>query len=80
MLLSIPVQQRSIEAIPVFLDASPGKQRRDYVNLAAPAPPWPLISQAFCLLLLAPRAGPASPSYLPTKLGEARTGASDAQQ
>lgn len=26
MLLSIPVQQRSIEAIPVFLDASPGSR------------------------------------------------------
>jgi len=26
MLFSIPVQQRSIEAIPVFLDASPGSR------------------------------------------------------
>ena len=35
---------------------------------------------AFCLLLLAPRAGPASPSYILTKLGEARPAASNVQQ
>lgn len=71
MLFSIPVQQRSIEAIAVFLDASPGSGGAIMLMAQLPSPPASLlISTACCLLLLATSAGPAASSYLPTKLRE----------
>lgn len=79
MLLSIPVQQRSIEAIPVFL--SPHQEAEAWLCKWGSAPRPACLSpkpSACCSWL--PMQVPASLSYLPTKLQEARTEASDVKQ